>query len=821
MISSALALLTLALPGIDGFIPASRTRNQAILKTSTVPFHKRRDCQLSNDGLLAEPTEPRDDAEMVLGQNLYTEPLVEIPFVSESSTMEQAQQPSFSNIDQGAELVLDTLSNTNPEDVLFDVSEHVESIFSDDASLDELRLVEGSQSLSQSGNALSGTEYADFSNNTLLSEDVIAVLEASEAAMAEAEASMPPDLIEQLEFSATCAPNATAGLGTPFVVEEIPEILSASSVVGESVAATKLEPPSVSKILKFAIPAIGVWLCGPLLSLIDTSAVGLFSGTVQQAALNPAVAVTDYAALLIAFMYTGTTNLVAAAQESDRTTADKPITTKTLIGAMQLSTYVGIGLGAFLFAFARPLLRAIIGNDGISPAVFSAAMKYVRIRALGMPAAAIIGSTQAACLGMQGKSSETRNILYCRCVDCQLTNFMFFADIRSPLYVLVAAAVANFFGDVFFVGNSHPLVGGAAGAAWATVFSQYIAVALFVRWLRHKPQKKPAVMNLSNAILEMTGKPSTDDNTRRQEGLREALEKFQLRNQIRRPKMPKIVGKLIEKLPSTKKSNKQELAKEHVSVRGFLQDKFSPKDLLKIPSAMTREQFAPYLVPVTTTQVGRVSGYVAMSHVVASSLGTVSMAAQQVIVSLFYCLCPIADSLSLTAQSFLPSISERKVSRERTAALRKTVVNFLKAGGVFGGAMMAAVSAIPLFTGFFTSDPIVVSMVNSVVPLLLAFFGVHGVLCSAEGLLLGQKDLNFLGKMYGAYFFVVPYLMLKVKRAALAGSTTANLVSVWSVFLGYQMFRAAAWLARVAVLQRRTNLDSEKAEVAEMARLAP
>ena len=46
--------------------------------------------------------------------------------------------------------------------------------------------------------------------------------------------------------------------------------------------------PTVREIISFAVPAIGVWLCNPLLSLIDTSAVGLFTGTLQQAALNPA-----------------------------------------------------------------------------------------------------------------------------------------------------------------------------------------------------------------------------------------------------------------------------------------------------------------------------------------------------------------------------------------------------------------------------------------------------------------------------------------------------------------------------------------------------
>ena len=80
----------------------------------------------------------------------------------------------------------------------------------------------------------------------------------------------------------------------------------------------------------------------------------MLSGTTQQAALNPAVAVTDYAALLIAFLYTGTTNIVASAREADLGTDSKARTAKKMIGAMQVSTYVGTGLGAVLLAFARP-----------------------------------------------------------------------------------------------------------------------------------------------------------------------------------------------------------------------------------------------------------------------------------------------------------------------------------------------------------------------------------------------------------------------------------------------------------------------------------
>ena len=60
-----------------------------------------------------------------------------------------------------------------------------------------------------------------------------------------------------------------------------------------------IEIPSIQKILSYTLPAIGVWLCGPILSMIDTAAVGVLSGTAQQAALNPAVSVTDYGALVV------------------------------------------------------------------------------------------------------------------------------------------------------------------------------------------------------------------------------------------------------------------------------------------------------------------------------------------------------------------------------------------------------------------------------------------------------------------------------------------------------------------------------------------
>ena len=282
-------------------------------------------------------------------------------------------------------------------------------------------------------------------------------------------------------------------------------------------ATPTVQAPSTSRIIKFAIPAMGVWLCSPILSMIDTSAVGLLAGTAQQAALNPAVSVTDYGGLLVAFMYTASTNLIAGAREADMVEdgglADvdsnvnaKPRTARTLIAALQLALYVGIGFGLVLGTFSQHLLRALIGNTAsMDPAVFAAANRYVMIRSLGMPAAVVIGSAQSACLGMQ--------------------------DIKSPLYVLLAAALVNALGDALFVGSKNIWIGGCSGAAWATVLSQYAALGLFVAWLKSKPKPKGTnadststqneelaedvkKVDISNAIMELTTK-SEEGKSRR------------------------------------------------------------------------------------------------------------------------------------------------------------------------------------------------------------------------------------------------------------------------------------------------------------------
>jgi len=598
-----------------------------------------------------------------------------------------------------------------------------------------------------------------------------------------------------------------------------------------------IQAPTVSKIIKFAIPAMGVWLCGPILSMIDTSAVGLLSGTAQQAALNPAVSVTDYGGLLVAFMYTATTNLVASSSESDRYGDDggldgKPRTAQTLMAALQLALYVGVAFGLTLGVFSQSLLRALIGNDSLDPVVFAAANKYVKIRSLGMPAAVVIGSAQSACLGMQ--------------------------DIKSPLYVLLAAAIVNALGDAIFVGSSHPWIGGCAGAAWATVASQYAALGMFVAWLKSRPRSrrqqrrkgvvanseegedvdssrdedgvglKSGVSNLnsqkldiSSAIMELTTK-SEEGKTRRKRFKRTVKSVNRGRFSLSRNWTDRRMGNNSKRRRKEKKKNDTTTTSSSTPSgpppsRGVLSNRFRTIDLFKLPPLAAAREFWPFVIPVTTTAIGRISGYIAMSHVASSALGTIDMAAQAVIFSFFCCLTPICDSLNLTAQSFVPAIYEKKPSAARADALRHTLRNFSKVGGIFGAALVAMVATIPVLSQFFTTDLAVRTSVNLAIPGLSLFFALSGLVCVGEGILLGQKDLKFLGNAYGAYFFAVPYFLLRLKKRAIMGLQDVGVGTMWRTFSIYQAIRCCIWLARMKQLQGRTDRQVEEQVVSQVA----
>ncbi|KAK8529968.1 hypothetical protein V6N12_060731 [Hibiscus sabdariffa] len=66
----------------------------------------------------------------------------------------------------------------------------------------------------------------------------------------------------------------------------------------------------MKEIVMFTGPATGLWLCGPLMSLIDTAVIGQGS-SVELAALGPATVVCDYIGYIFMFLSVATSNMVA------------------------------------------------------------------------------------------------------------------------------------------------------------------------------------------------------------------------------------------------------------------------------------------------------------------------------------------------------------------------------------------------------------------------------------------------------------------------------------------------------------------------------
>jgi hypothetical protein len=94
--------------------------------------------------------------------------------------------------------------------------------------------------------------------------------------------------------------------------------------------------------------------------------------------------------------------------------------------------------------------------------------------------------------------------------------------------------------------------------------------------------------------------------------------------------------------------------------------------------------------------------------------------------------------------------------------MKNTVINFFEGWWYIFGVAISLFVSLPLLSGFFTADPAVAALVNSVCLYSLFFFtAVHGVLC-AEGLLWDKRS-QLSGRCAG---YCRSLLMLRVETAA-------------------------------------------------------
>ena len=278
----------------------------------------------------------------------------------------------------------------------------------------------------------------------------------------EGEVAAPPETPPEFFFEEG-APAATAaapidpltgqlphGVELPIAVpsKELSEVLDLPLVTPKPPDGTT-ELPSLRELGLFCLPTLGIWLSSPLLSLIDTSVVGLTCATHHLAALAPSTKLCDYVAFFCSVIGAATTNLAA-----DAFAHGEPERAKRVIGSsLSISLAMGAAVAALLGITARPLMASMLGG-GMPGPMLTAATQYTTIRALGYPAALLTMVLQSA--------------------------FISTKDSKSPLLAVPLAAGVNLIADLLLVPSM-----GAAGAAWATTLALYTnAVTLLAMWAR-------------------------------------------------------------------------------------------------------------------------------------------------------------------------------------------------------------------------------------------------------------------------------------------------------------------------------------------------
>ncbi|XP_028548985.1 protein DETOXIFICATION 46, chloroplastic isoform X1 [Dendrobium catenatum] len=443
----------------------------------------------------------------------------------------------------------------------------------------------------------------------------------------------PPPTLTVLPFpsasglNAECSSQDTVVFVSDVDPPEAPAAIDAFEGELDSGQLTILQ--QMKDIVMFAGPATGLWISGPLMSLIDTMVIGQGS-SLELAALGPGTVFLDNLSYIFMFLSISTSNLVATSlAKKDNALAQNQI-------SMLLFIAFTSGLGMFLFTklFGSQILTAFSGSGNVH--LVSAANSYIQIRGLAWPAILVGMVAQSASLGMK--------------------------DSWGPLKALTVASAVNGLGDVILCSICGY---GIAGAAWATMFSQVIAAFMMV------------------TSLNKTG--------------------FRV---------------------------------------------FS----ISIPSQSDFLQVYEIAAPVFATMTAKVAFYSLLTYF-ATSMGTITVAAHQVMVNIF-CMCTVwGEPLSQSAQSFMPELIHG-VNRSlfRARILLKSLVII---GAIAGLTLGIIGTSLPWsFPNFFTADCIVIGEMHKVLlPFFIALM-ITPATHSLEGTLLAGRDLRFLSlSMTGCFCF--------------------------------------------------------------------
>jgi Na+-driven multidrug efflux pump len=244
--------------------------------------------------------------------------------------------------------------------------------------------------------------------------------------------------------------------------------------------------PSYRRLIVFTATTILIWLSEPLLSLVDTTIVGLTSSAktavVQIAALGPATTLYDSAIYMTYFLAIATTNQLAPKLARN----DYKGLRQSTSHLMGLAVLFGTLVMAVTFGLGKGVISQMVGSSITESSIIPLATNYAKIRAVVAPLCVVDFVAQSFCLTI--------------------------LDTKTPAMAVAVASIVNIVGDLIL----SP-IWGIQGAAVATAMATTTSCAILVRKVRKvvaEWKRKQQIQQAKEAYFKnAAGQEGTNDTT--------------------------------------------------------------------------------------------------------------------------------------------------------------------------------------------------------------------------------------------------------------------------------------------------------------------
>ena len=465
------------------------------------------------------------------------------------------------------------------------------------------------------------------------------------------------------------------------------------SATTESTAAA----PTYRQLLVFMSTTVLIWLSEPLLSLVDTTVVGLTQGgaaVTQLASLGPATTLLDSLLYLTYFLAIATTNQIAAS----RAVGDVRQLQRTTSQTLGVATVLGALTTAVVWLFGRSWLTSMAGASAATEGLVEYATSYSCIRATAAIPAVVGMVAQSVCLST--------------------------LDVKTPAVAVAVASVLNIVGDALLAPTM-----GVQGAALATAASNVASTAILLRAVQKQMRR------WRNKEAQQTG------------------------------------------------------------------NNMSPIPMISLPDRKSLTALLKLVGPIFFVICAKIACYSAMT-LRCTDFGVLPLAAHGIMMRLWFFFGCFGDSLSQTAQSFLPC---SMYPTPRPRQFRQTLVRLLVfAAGV--GLMNSQVSnAILQYGGsLFTNDAAILALMRDHRHYIGLGLLLHPFIVCLEGTVIAARDFSTLVATYavtlGLHFGILKWF-------------SPNFSAVWRTFFLFQGIRLVNFAIHVWQKQRG-NVKRERAAAA-------